>query len=75
MPKSYTDLSLLEIGDKIFEDSEYGPCSGGARYGLFETVTKITEDRIYTDKSVYNKKGYCIKFPMYKIQWFEKKEE
>ena len=76
--KKYHDLSKLKVGDKIFEDSEYGPCSGGARYGLFQIVTKITDTEIHTEttttkeKSVWNKKGYNIKYPMYKIQWFER---
>ena len=73
MEKRYTDLSQLAVGDKIFEDSEWGPCSGGARYGLFEKVTEITDTEIITDKgSHFGKDGYHTKFVMYKIQWFEK---
>lgn len=68
----FTDLSLLEVGDKIFEDSEWGPCSGGARYGLFEIVKQITDTEIITDKSRYDKNGFDTKHIMYKIQWFEK---
>lgn len=73
--EKFTDLSQLEVGDKVFEDSDWGPCSGGARYGLFETVTQITDSEIITDKSVYDKDGYNKTYPMYTIQWFEKKEK
>lgn len=87
--KALYDLKLIEVGDKVFEDCDSGPCSGGSRYGLWDIVTKVTETKIYTqtppercikgfkpEKSVFSRKtGRNVQYPVYSIQWFYKSKK
>lgn len=56
-PHYYADFDKIKKGDIIFDECN-GPCSGGARYGIGEVVTEVTDKAIVTaSKSKFSRKS------------------
>ena len=45
MTKCYADFDKIQVVDKVFDEG-VGPCSGGARHGIAEVVTLVTDTEI-----------------------------
>ena len=77
MAKDYYDsFHKIKVGDRIYTEGT-GPCSGGASYGIYDRVVKITKRDVITEEGQHfsRKTGRATTPPYaYYIEYWRQKK-